>query len=330
MLRLIIFASVTLATSAFAGSIGTPSGCKKLKGSAQAACLQCVATQNFYQPDGSCGAGEGMTKSKAAATEKPPPKPKSMPKSQYVTVPAGSFAIGAGPDEEGSNDKEKFDSTVTITRPFLMKTTEVTQAEWYFVLGEPSVSYDKTCGLDCAVGYVTWRRALDYLNALSKLEGLEPCYDLKKPLAVWTKGLDCTGYRLPTEAEWEYAARGGTETARYGDLDDIAWHSDNADSKPHPVGKKQKNAFGLFDMLGSQWEWAWDAEDYKPFSGDMSDPIAGGMAQESEGQDRIVRGGSYRDSKLYVRAAHRFQNLANAGDINFGFRPVRTVVEKKK
>lgn len=318
-------------------SIGNYSGCKReLSGAAAAACERCVGSGSFYQKSsGVCGMAPGMHKSIAFPREKPPPKPTAMPKtgSQYATIPAGSFRIGATPGEEGARDTEFFDATITITRPFLMKTTEVTQAEWHFITGNPSPSYDKACGGDCAVGYVGFREALSYLNALSKKEGLKPCYVVKKDGSQWLEGLECTGYRLPTEAEWEYAARGGTEGARYGELDDIAWHYENADGKPHPVGKKAPNAYGLFDMLGSQWEWTWDKDIYeqKPFAGDMSDPISGPLAEEDEGRSRVVRGGSYKDSDSRARAAHRFQSPpAGSGSVNFGFRPVRTVFEKKK
>jgi formylglycine-generating enzyme required for sulfatase activity len=148
---------------------------------------------------------------------------------------------------------------------------------------------------------------------------------VKNGLAKWTKGLDCTGYRLPTEAEWEWAARGGSEEPRYGELNDIAWYSDNANGTIHPVGKKQKNAYGLYDVLGNAAEWAWDAEDFKPFVGDMTDPIIGGLELESDGQNRIVRGGSYRDGASDVRVQFRFQLIANAGGAEYSIRPVRTV-----
>ncbi|WP_242593637.1 formylglycine-generating enzyme family protein [Corallococcus exiguus] len=273
-----------------------------------------------------------MKKSKAAVKPKPPPKPTSMPKtgSQYATIPAGSFRIGSLPDEEGASSKDTFKSTVTLTRPFLMKTTEVTQAEWYFVMGEPTESYDKACGLECPVGHVSWRRAIDYLNAISKKEGLEPCYAIQGEKVVWTQSPECTGYRLPTEAEWEYAARGGTDTARYGEIGDIAWYYDNSDGKHHPVGKKAANAYGLHDMLGNQWEWTWDVEDYKstPFEGEMNDPIIGGLEQEEAGQNRILRGGNYKERQHIVRAAHRYQYPAGSDDAGYGFRPMRTVLKK--
>lgn len=325
---LLVVGTLTLSTAAFAGSVGTSGGCKPLKGE-RGACEKCVAGGNFYQPGRGCGMVEGMHKSQSAKKEPPPPKPTAMPKWQkdYVTIKPGTFAIGAqSADEDKDSMKEVFDDVkVTLTRPFLMKTTEVTHGEYYFVTGKVSTSYDKVCGMDCPVNAVSWRDALEYLNALSKKEGLEPCYELKSDGAKWTKGLDCAGYRLPTDAEWEFAARGGLEAPRYGELADIAWFYDNSDGKPHPVGKKKPNAYGLHDMLGNNWEFVWDAEKWKPFTEDVTDPVIGGDSLESPGQDRVCRGGSYRDRAYGVRATVRFQLPASAGGDEHGFRPVRTV-----
>jgi formylglycine-generating enzyme required for sulfatase activity len=318
------------------GSIGSYSKCKSQfksnKGELDK-CMKCLQGNNFYNHDAKtkrwvCGMTSDMKPSKSAAKEAPPVKPKAMPKtaSNYVKIPAGTFKIGAQPNEEGADSsKEEFDATITITRPFLMKTTEVTHGEWFFVMGSPTPSYDKTCGDDCPVTSVTWRQALEYLNALSKREGLEQCYDLSANLAVWTKGLDCKGYRLPTEAEWEYAARGGTTASRYGELDDIAWYNKNTDGKPRPVGQKRPNAYGLYDMIGNVWEWAWDT--YTPgksFEGKMKDPIIGGTKQESAHGERILRGGGWSDSWVEQRASRRFYDQANSSGYSHGFRPVRT------
>ncbi len=316
-----------IASTARAGSVGTYSGCKSLRGE-RAACEKCVGGGNFYQPGQGCGMVEGMRKSKPMPAVKPPPRPTAMPKTgdDYVTIKPQPFAIGArNLDTDKDDSKEVFGTTVTLTHPFKMKATEVTYGEWYFVTGQLPYPYDKECGMNCPVGGVTWRQTLDYLNLLSKREKLEPCYTFKDGLAQWPKGFECSGYRLPTDAEWEYAARGGLEEPRYGELDEIAWHYDNSNGKPHPVGKKKKNAYGLFDMLGNAWEWVWDAEDFKPYPEDVTDPIVGGLTLESDGQNRVMRGASYKDGIIYQRATHRFQYLANSGSENHGLRPVRTV-----
>jgi formylglycine-generating enzyme required for sulfatase activity len=321
---------ITIPTLAMAqSSVGTYSGCKKLKGAAAKSCLKCVEGGNFYQTKSkSCGMAPGMKKSQSAAKEKGPTRPSKMPKTnEYVTIPAGTFKIGPPESEQGRASHET-QANVTITRAFMMKKTEVTYGEWHFIMGAVTSYYDKACGDDCPVGGVGWRESLEYLNALSKKEGLKPCYNLEQKFATWS-GLDCEGYRLPTEAEWEYAARAGSSELRYGELAEIGWSYDNSDSSAHPVGKKKPNAFGLYDMLGNHYEWTWDLYEYGFFEGDMTDPIAGGLAQKEEAENHIMRGGSHRDNWTTMRAGHRFYYPANGGSTNHGFRPVRTVAAKK-
>jgi formylglycine-generating enzyme required for sulfatase activity len=330
-LRLVPFLAVLWAATAAAGSIGNYSGCKKLKGSERGACEACVAGGNFYQPGSGCGTTAGMTRSKSVPTEKPPPPPTSMPTTgkRFVTVTPGTFAIGSRSiDADNDESKDLFNVNVTLTRAFSIKTTEVTQAEWYYVLGALTPSYSKACGLECPATQVSWSEIIVYLNALSKKEGLEPCYVIKGGLATWPKGLDCTGYRLPTDAEWEYAARAGNEEPRGGEPDEIAWYSDNSNGTLHPVGKKKPNALGLYDTLGNAWEWVWDAEEFKPYPEDVTDPIVGGLELKSDGQDRVMRGASFKDGVRDVRVTVRMQYLANSGSENHGFRVVRTLPAK--
>jgi formylglycine-generating enzyme required for sulfatase activity len=329
VLRLVLVTQVlAVAGAAWAGSIGSPSGCRVLKGAERGACERCIAGGNFYQPGSGCGATSGMRASKAVAQEKAPPRPATMPKTGklYVTVPAGSFSIGARENDPDKDDgKEVFGATVTLSHTFEMKATEVTQAEYLFIMGEVTSAYDKQCGLDCAAGGVSWEAAVRYLNELSKKEKLEPCYELKDGRVRWPKGYECTGYRLPTEAEWEYAARAGTEEPRYGELDAIAWHHGNSEGIVRPAGTKQKNAFGLHDMLGNVWEWTWDRWEYKPYAGEMTDPVIGGLELEALGEERCLRGGSAAERDYIVRVQHRFQGIATDGGAYYGFRPVRTV-----
>lgn len=316
----------------FAGSVSAYSGCKRL-GSEREACMKCLASGAFYQPGQGCGMVEGMHRSKSVGTDKPPPRPTAMPKAgkDYVTIPAGSFDIGAretDPDKDA--DTEVFDARVTLTRAFLMKTTEVTQGEYYFVMGKVTACWEKRYPLEAPANCVSWNDAVLYLNELSKKEKLEPCYEIKEGLAKW-KGYDCTGYRLPTEAEWEWAARGGTEEPRYGELKEVAWFYENSgDGELHPVGKKKPNAYGLFDMLGSVWEWSFDGWEYKPYVGEVTDPMVGGDTLKTTFEDRIRRGGAFSEQGYSVRAQIRSRYGANSGGKDQGFRPVRTLKEKKK
>ena len=130
---------------AIAGSIGTYSGCKPLGASARAACERCVGSGSFYQPaSGSCGMTADMHVSKAIVSEKPPPRPKAMPQTgkDYVTITGATFDIGARATDENKDEKELFDARVTLTHSFAMKTTEVTQGEWLYILGNVSPSFD--------------------------------------------------------------------------------------------------------------------------------------------------------------------------------------------
>jgi formylglycine-generating enzyme required for sulfatase activity len=272
------------------------------------------------------GGGVQWHKSEALPVTPKLKRPAAMSKwgKGYVTIAPGSFTIGS-PEGEAGRESSEYQAQVTITRPFLMKTTEVTQGEWHFVMGEPTLSWNPECGPDCPAGNVTWTDALKYLNALSKLEKLEPCYELKGELATWKKGLDCTGYRLPTEAEWEYAARAGSTEPRYGELDAIAWYTGNSGDASKRVATRKPNAFGLYDMLGSVSEWTWDEwawEAYKA-GGEVTDPVTGGLEQQPR-VDRAIRGGAFSEREDVIRAARRTNYSPGLDTRLLGFRPVRT------
>ena len=138
-------------------------------------------------------------------------------------------------------------------------------------------------------------------------------------LDVQFVGLDCDGYRLPTEAEWEYAARAGTTVGRYvARLENIAWYDANAEGSPRPVAQKAPNAWGLYDMLGNVWEWTWDDHAAYP-DGAASDPL--GPDQRFE---RVHRGGGWTSAVTDCRAARRDYNQPTYRFSDLGFRLART------
>ena len=264
----------------------------------------------------------------------------------FVGIEAGTFTMGS-PESELGRQSDETQHEVILTNDFYLSDHEVTQAEWGALIGiNPSGRNNGTCPT-CPVEKVNWWEALYYANSLSNLEGLSPCYVLEDCSGAAGEGLNCTGvtlqddsgnavatpyecegYRLPTEAEWEYAARAGTTTAFYnGDItvpegsdpnaNDIAWYGRNSDYTTYPVRGKLPNAWGLYDVSGNVGEWTWDWLDF--YSGDAADP-----AGPSSGSSRVLRGGSWNFNARYVRVAYR--NFATPGYRSdyIGFRLART------
>jgi formylglycine-generating enzyme required for sulfatase activity len=191
----------------------------------------------------------------------------------YVFIPPGKFTMGCSPGDTACGDDERPPHTEETARGFWLGQTEVTQAAWKRVMKGDDPSYFK--GDQLPVESVNWDQASAYCTAI--------------------------GGRLPTEKEWEYAARARTEGSRYGPLDAVAWHNGNSDAKTHPVGLKQANAFGLFDMLGNVWEWT--SSDYAP-------------------GNKIVRGGSWVFDPGLIRASLRSRSVPTVRSVTIGFRCV--------
>jgi formylglycine-generating enzyme required for sulfatase activity len=210
----------------------------------------------------------------------------------FVRIEPGSFTMGSPGSEEG-RDNDEAQHAVTLTRGFCLMATEVTQGQWRSVMGSNPSGF-ASCGASCPVEQVSWDDAVAYANRKSQAEGLQPCYE-----GSTFVGVGCTGYRLPTEAEWEYAARAGTTGARHGSLDAVAWHVGNSGGTTHPVGQKQANAWGLYDMLGNVWEWTSDWYGSYP-GGAVTDPVGA-----STGSNRVLRGGSWYSHARLARAAYR-------------------------
>ena len=247
------------------------------------------------------------------------------PDQGMVRITAGEFWMGS-PDGEFGRDSNEARHRVEITSPFLIRATEVTQGQWRAVMGDSPSSYT---GDDLPVESVSWPDVVVFCNQLSELEGLTPCYEGASDRVRWVDG--CAGYRLPTEAEWEYAARAGTETAfhtgeiveagcgRDPALDPAGWYCGNANDGTRPVGQKEANAWGLYDMHGNVWEWVWDA-----YRRDCEALPASNPRQDAGG-DRVIRGGAWNAAAQTCRAAQR-SGVGPSYRINYlGFRPARSV-----
>jgi formylglycine-generating enzyme required for sulfatase activity len=185
--------------------------------------------------------------------------------------------------------------------------------------GNVSSSYGK--GDDYPMYYVTWYDAVKYCNALSKLENLEPAYSIGEGTSPnVTCDFTKNGYRLPTEAEWEYAALGG-ENYKYSgsdNSDEVSWSRDNSNYKTHPVGYKKPNGYKLYDMSGNVWEWCWD------WYGDYADADQTDPTGPSSGSSRINRGSCFDRPKSFgdtVNSRRYDSPLTNRETI--GFRVVR-------
>ena len=255
----------------------------------------------------------------------------------WVTIKAGTFKMGS-PTNELCHLNNETQHDVTLTHKFEMQTTEVTQDQFFAVMGYEPWKFT-TCGGTCPVEYVRWYEAAAYANALSAKAGLTKCYTCsgsnsgvtcQETTATQGKGIySCPGYRLPTEAEWEYAYRAGSTTAFHNggitsctgkdsNLEKIGWYYENSGSTPHPVGKKTPNAWGLYDMAGNVWEWCHDWYTTYPTTS-VTDPVG------TSGSYRVFRGGSWYDDAQSARAAYRYDDPPGSRGYYLGFRLVRSV-----
>ena len=267
----------------------------------------------------------------------------------FVRIDAGTFTMGS-PESELGRDFDETQHEVTLTNDFYLSDHEVTQAEWQALIGNnPSQENNGTCPT-CPVEQVNWWEALYYANSLSSLEELTPCYVFEGCSGVAGESLscagvtlqdgngatvttpyECEGYRLPTEAEWEYAARAGTTTAFYnGDItvpegsdpnaDAIAWYTQNSGNTTHAVKGKLPNTWGLYDMSGNVFEWTWDRYDYGYPAYAVTDPKG-----PSSGDFRVSRGGGWDSYAVNVRVAYRKSRPPGIRLSILGFRLARTV-----
>ncbi|MSQ03855.1 MAG: formylglycine-generating enzyme family protein, partial [Myxococcales bacterium] len=235
-----------------------------------------------------------------------------------VAITAGTFSMGS---TTGDADEEPV-HTVTLTHDFWIGQTELTQAQYRAGMGT-SPSYFSSCGANCPVEQVSWTMAVLYANALSAEEGLDSCYtETGSGLATALSGdpYACEGYRLPTEAEWEYAARANDSYTYSGSdtVGDVAWYNSNSSSTTHAVADKTANAFGLYDMSGNVWEWTHDV--YGAYSSDSAvDPVGA-----SSLIPRVGRGGGWGNGAGSATVSFRDRYHPESASDNYGFRLSRS------
>ena len=232
-----------------------------------------------------------------------------------IFVQGGTFQMGSN---SGDSD-EKPVHTVTVNDFYIGK-YEVTQKEWKEVMGSNPSNWK---GDNLPVEQVSWYDAVEFCNKKSRKEGLTPCYSGSGKSI--TCNFNANGYRLPTEAEWEYAARGGNKSKGYkysgsNSIGDVAWYSSSSGNKTHQVGTKRQNELGIYDMTGNVWEWCWD------WKGSYSSNSQTNPKGASSGSGRVVRGGSWRNGTDYCRVAYRDCNypVSSFSSRSMGFRVARS------
>ncbi len=258
-----------------------------------------------------------------------------------VFVPGGTFTMGR---TTGSGDLDELPTHTVTLNSFYIGKYEVTQVE-YSQYMQPRYNWTNNYGLgdNYPAYYVSWYAILKYCNLRSMAEGLTPCYTISGSTnpadwgevptssnSAWddvTCNWSANGYRLPTEAEWEYAARGATNNPDYlysgsDDINTVAWYGSNSGSTTHIIGTKAPNCIGTYDMSGNVWEWCWDWYSISYYS---SSPQHNPRGPE-HGRSRLLRGSSWYGNAALCRVASRFYDPPHEGSYsNVGFRLCRSI-----
>lgn len=240
-------------------------------------------------------------------------------------IPPGLYQRGSPETERGRRENE-FPHPVRIYAPFYLSATEVTQGQFDAVMAYNPSFFDGNP--ERPVEFVSWEEAIRFCNELGKREGLDAVYEQED--GRWIYHPDRHGYRLPTEAEWEFACRAGTSTpyhtgpARPVPLgrDNVwraAWYRFNAKGATRPVGQREPNGWGLYDMHGNVWEWCWDW--YGPYPRVLDPKLTG----PDRGRERVIRGGGWYSASREVRSAYRTGRAPDAPWNSLGFRVARTL-----
>ena len=226
----------------------------------------------------------------------------------FVAISPGAVDI-SDPRSSRNGSPQRENRQVTVARGFCMQATEVTQAEWQALMGGEPRPELVTCGANCPIQQVTFRDALAFANQKSRMAGLAPCYVGTRYL-----GDDCNGYRLPSEAEWEFAARGGGSRALVKNPDHTAWYDENSGGRAQPVRSKAPNALGLYDMFGNVWEW----------TGVSQEATRVGEVRNPSDDSHVIRGGAWSSPARDVSATSFLLRSSVFAKDDVGFRLARS------
>jgi len=228
---------------------------------------------------------------------------------RFIYLEPGTFIMGSPPKEKGRKPDE-VEHSVTLTKGFYLQSTEVTREQWRKLMGSDPIDFTDDCADDCPVNHISWDDSIAFIRKLNKKEGVNK-------------------YRLPTEAEWEYACRAESTTAfETGNnietecvfdpaADKIAWYCANTKGQPKPVGTKPPNKWGLHDMNGNVYEWCSDW--YDTYSlGSVTDPKGA-----ATGETRVFRGGAFMYLVWHARSAHRRHHASHFKNSYTGLRVAR-------